>query len=1136
MQQSRIDLPERYAILDSLGEGGGGSVFRVKDKFTDRTVALKLFSPAGDVPTDEDAFRNEFLLTVSLNHPNLMAAYDYGYDAGNHPFFTAELVDGSRIDSEVALRDKNTFLDLLGQICAGLRHLHIFGYSHNDLKPENILIDLHERKPVAKILDFGLARRYDPTHAKKMSGTVEYMAPEIFKSEAPTSGSDIYTLGVILYELVTGHKPYESDDPLEVISGHIEGRLPPIEPRVGFFGEDCIRILSGMLAKTPSERPENISRVFNSFARALGAETSRVGDDQLICAFESSINLLISRSEYLDDILSNRETEFRVLCTDSVIADSTARFLMARLQTMFVNVRIDGNDLSMTSVHAKETVDIATVDCRDSFDTCGSRIVNIHNYGRIPDDLTGATILEGDRLIPAALETILRTDKESVRHRDAVVELCGGDCALAKATLAQLWRDGVITDDDIGFRITSDPANNLPQSISSIVTEDLSFLNNDELTALTGLSLFTHDFSEQLATAILTELHCDAPNMLTNLVSYRTLIEQGDRYSFRHPVMQKVLNARLESEIRRSLHLIAARQIESDNDLEDTVRTGRVGYHLLCAGELQKSIGYVVEYQKMLADKGEFVEPEALLASCEQAAMTDSSIDDGSRSELLMAFGDLLKNQGRFDEAADRYRQITELPGVEPRLLAETYKDLGDIYKSQVDFTSGLRVLEKALKIYGELDDRLEVSHTLNNMGNMYWINSQYDFALDKYQQALEIQEELDAVKDIASTLSNIGTTYYIKGAHHTAIEYYERSIELKKIINDEPEIARTYNNMAAAYLRIQQAGRALNYLNRSMAINRRIGAQKELMFNLENTVEVCMGLGEFKRSEELAAEGLASARRLDDSPHVGIFSYWLGLLYGERGLLGQSLRYLEKSEEIGDSISDKSFSARTQLALAHNYIQMNSLDRVGSCIAKARKVISPVDPSHELTYLKVISAREDFISGKDTGAILAKLDIAEKEAEKHDHYVELCEALLVRLDVTLAGGRIQAEDLEKLDKMTEVDQHTIYRSHLYFYLAVSSMRDTLFNEALSYFEQAQVMATAFEQRELLARINLYSGKVCIRQLEYEDAFFRLKQAGEIVKGIVADIGDIGLVRSYMSSPEKLELVEAVRHLAVKLG
>ncbi len=1136
MNQPGIDLPERYILLDSLGQGGGGSVFRVRDQFTNRVVALKLFNPAGDAPIDEEMFRNEFLLTVSINHPNLMAAYDYGYDAGNHPFFTAELVEGSRISSEIALHNKETFLDLLRQICTGLRHLHVFGYSHNDLKPENILVDSRSGQPTVKILDFGLARRYDPTKAEKMSGTVEYMAPEIFRSEPPTSSSDIYALGVIIYELITGHKPFESDDPLEVISGHIEHELPPVESHVDFFDEKCIRVLSTMLAKSPSERPQSISEVYRSFAEVLDCKEHRNGCEPLIRAFESSIDLLISRSDELNDIADNRDNATYVSCTDHVITNSTAKLLRARLQTMFVNVRIDKNDLSLTSVHAKETIDMATVDSSDEFDPRGFFIINIQNYGKVPDALKDSTILDGDKLIPAALETILQTSEDSIGFRDEVADMCGGDCVLAKAVLSQLWIDNVIRDDIVGFRIMSDPAKRLLQNISGIVTQNLLFLNDDEMAAVSGLSLLTHEFPEKLARTILTELHCDSPDMIANLVTYRILIAHGSNYSFRHPVIQRVLCARLAPETFRTLHLAIARHIEKDSSINETKQAGLVSYHLLLAGELKESISFAVKYQKLSAGKGDFVKAESLLMSLEQACAPENAIDSVSRSELLMALGDLFKYQGRFDEAEDRYIQITKLPEVEPLLLAETYKDLGGVYKSQLDFTSGHRVLEQAIRIYEDLGDRLEVSHALNNMGNMYWINSQYDSALEKFQQALKIQEELNAVKDVASTLSNIGSTYYIKGEYETAIDYCERSIELKKKINDEPEIARTYNNMAAIYFRMQQAGRSLNYLNRAMAINRKIGALKELMVNIESTVEVCMGLGEFKRSEELAAEGLALARRLEDSSHVGIFSYWLGMLYKERGLLGQSLEYLDESEEISNSISDRNFSAETELALAENYIKMCSFDRADSCIEKAREFISPVEPSHELTRLKVVCARRDFISGKDTNEILARLEVVEKEAEEHDHYVELCEILLTRIDVTLAKGNINTEDLEKLSKITEVDLHTVYRSYLYFYLGVSSMYDSLFNEALSYFEQAQVMATAFEQRELLARINLYAGRVCIKQLEYEDAFFRLKQAGEIVKEIVNDIGETGLVQSYMNSPEKLELVETVRHLAVKLG
>ncbi|MCK4657609.1 MAG: tetratricopeptide repeat protein, partial [candidate division Zixibacteria bacterium] len=401
----------------------------------------------------------------------------------------------------------------------------------------------------------------------------------------------------------------------------------------------------------------------------------------------------------------------------------------------------------------------------------------------------------------------------------------------------------------------------------------------------------------------------------------------------------------------------------------------------LLGGSIEEGISKAVEYQKLQTDSGEFTKPESLLTLCESICRSRGLRDEKLESELLMSFGDLYRLQGKFDIALEKYRSIIELSDVEPRLLAETYKDLGDIYKSRVEFSEGIEALNHALEIYREIGDRLEISHTMNNMGNMYFINSEYDLALEKYREALEIQEALGATKGVASTLSNMGVASFVKGSHDTAIRYFERSIELKKELDDQPEIARTYNNMAAAYQEMGESGRALNYLNKAMGVNRKIGAQKELMFNLENTATICVGLGKYKRTEEVSAEGLAMARRLDDTPHQGVFSSLLGLLYTERGLYGKALEFLDRSTEVADKITDKPFTLKVLLLKARSYILLNAPEAAREMLDEARRIASPIERDCKLIKLKILDANLDYLCNEEPGSVIASLDKIDKEA-----------------------------------------------------------------------------------------------------------------------------------------------------------
>jgi serine/threonine protein kinase/tetratricopeptide (TPR) repeat protein len=1138
MNDAKFRFPERYTVLTALGGGGGGNVYEVEDNYLGGNLALKLLNPAEDGSTDEEAFQSEFLLSATVSHPSLVKVFDYGYDDGNHPFFTMELAEGDEINEGVLFKSEEVFLQLLSRICSALGLLHHFGYFHNDLKPANIRAKLDQRGPTVKILDFGLTRKYDPSRVRELGGTVEYMAPETFQSGAPSPQSDVYGLGIVLYQLAAGRLPFSYPDPLDVISGHIERDVPPMHPIVPFMNENCEAVIQRMLDKKPERRPRSMAEVLDGLLSALGRSKEEFGDESAVPYFDTAVLQHIRKSPEFGTAANGGKTNVRLGCNDDRLSNTLHEFMRQTLQTRFINVRSEGDDASLTSAHAPETIDLVPIDGKqlDSSGLPESFIVNFGNYGRIDAEFADIPKLDSDLVIQAAMDQTI-TGHDSASNSEVIARMYGGNLALARDTLTRLHRDGVLVRNQNGFTVNTDILDSIEIDPGSNdrIAKQVEFLAEDKLICITRLAIFNHHFTSGMASSVIDH-YADTEDVLDEFVDGRILRSNENTYAYRHEALQRALYERLEPSERKRLHITAAAYLAENEQSDNIERTGMLSQHYLLGGSIEGGIRLAVEYQKLQTDRGEFTKPESLLALCESIYRSRGLRDEKLESELLMSFGDLYRLQGKFDIALEKYRSIIELSDVEPRLLAETYKDLGDIYKSRVEFSEGIEALNHALEIYQKIGDRLEISHTMNNMGNMYFINSEYDLALEKYRNALKIQEALGATKDVASTLSNMGVASFVKGSHDTAIGYFERSIELKKELDDQPEIARTYNNMAAAYQEMGESGRALNYLNQAMGVNREIGAQKELMFNLENIAAICVGLGKYKRAEGVSAEGLAMARRLDDTPHQGVFSSQLGLLYTERGLYGKALEFLEKSMEVSDSITDKLFTLKALLLKARNYMLLNAPETAKEMLDKARRIASPIERDSQLIKLKILDANLDYLCNEEPGAVLASLDKIDKEAEERQFNFEQCESLLLRLEVLASQGRIPSSVLEKLNRLTDMDRHTVFRSFLYFYLGISGVHDRLYREAKTHFGQAEVMATAFEQRELLWRVYFHTGKACMAQLEYEDAFLKLKKAGRILREIAGSIADKELVKSYMSGEEKLELLESVRQLTAKLA
>src|SRR5438552_13015406 len=214
------DLGERYHIVQRLGEGGMGEVYLARDRELDRDVALKVIRlDLASHPAILDRFKREVQPSSNVTHKNVLRVYDLG-EAGGVKFLTMEYVDGQDLSAVMRREGRLPLprgIDILRQICEGLQAAHDQGVIHRDLKPQNILID---RRGKVLIADFGLAKHVSLgtlTEAGKVIGTPHYMSPEQVKGIALDRRSDIYSLGIMLYEMLTGSLPFTGSSAYEVM-------------------------------------------------------------------------------------------------------------------------------------------------------------------------------------------------------------------------------------------------------------------------------------------------------------------------------------------------------------------------------------------------------------------------------------------------------------------------------------------------------------------------------------------------------------------------------------------------------------------------------------------------------------------------------------------------------------------------------------------------------------------------------------------------------------------------------------------------------------------------------------------------------------------------------------------------------
>ncbi len=254
-------LSQRYEILASAGHGSMGNVYKARDRETGETVALKLLKP--EIASDQamvDRFKNELLFARKITHKNVCRVYEFNR-LGGVAYTSMEFVEGESLRSVLnrfgGLPQRKA-VDLALQICSGLKEAHAQGIVHRDLKPENVMIDAQGN---VKIMDFGIARSMEAGTrlTGSMVGTPAYMAPEQVAGKPVDYRTDIYSLGLMLYEMFTGSPAFRADNPVAVALKQMREEPPPpreVEPNVPVSAE---RIILKCLEKEPDRRFQSVA-------------------------------------------------------------------------------------------------------------------------------------------------------------------------------------------------------------------------------------------------------------------------------------------------------------------------------------------------------------------------------------------------------------------------------------------------------------------------------------------------------------------------------------------------------------------------------------------------------------------------------------------------------------------------------------------------------------------------------------------------------------------------------------------------------------------------------------------------------------------------------------------------------------
>lgn len=270
----------KYRITARIGSGGMSGIYRAEHSFMSRDVALKILPPQLAVdPTSRRRFEHEAKIASQINHPNAVILFDFGVDE-DLPFLVMELIEGKtlkEVTQEGARLPLEKIAEINDQVCGALQEAHGLGIIHRDVKPTNIMLRGAAQR--VKVLDFGIAKVLnnplsqgsDLTIAGTIVGTPHYMSPEQGLCKELDPRSDIYSLGVVLYELICGERPFDAPSTLELLVKHVNTPPPPLRsnPNGAYVSPDVEHVVMKCLEKNPADRFQSMDELADAFRSAV---------------------------------------------------------------------------------------------------------------------------------------------------------------------------------------------------------------------------------------------------------------------------------------------------------------------------------------------------------------------------------------------------------------------------------------------------------------------------------------------------------------------------------------------------------------------------------------------------------------------------------------------------------------------------------------------------------------------------------------------------------------------------------------------------------------------------------------------------------------------------------------------------
>jgi|CZKY01.1.fsa_nt_gi serine/threonine protein kinase/tetratricopeptide (TPR) repeat protein len=897
-------LGRRYEILQLLGQGGMGAVYRARDREVNRMVALKVIRPelAGDSAI-LDRFKQELVLSHQVTHKNVVRIYDLG-DADGIKFITMEYIAGQDLRSLIVQQKifpPQEAVEMMRQVCRALEAAHAVGVIHRDLKPQNIMRDKQGR---VVVMDFGLARLLDShdgmTQTGAIVGTMEYMSPEQGLGKPLDERSDLFAVGLIFYELLTGKMPYKADSALASLLKRTHERAAPVSEHSPSIPHALSDIVGKCLEPKLQDRYQHVGEILTDLEAWQGGRAAAtlnfpsssrpwgqtipwhwIGGVAAVLVL-AIVGFLLRDKLFLPTtartpsrpVVSLAILPFRnasgdpgldwlgpsladMLSTDVGQSAQLRTVSPNRLHQIFTDLRISSTTV-LDPPAIRRVADFSSADrvVWGQYAKFGDQIRIDATLQDIKNDRTESLKIDvpSEKEIPGAVDRLA----ESIRRKLALPE---DVLKQLKASSFQPNSNSVaaLRDYNQGIGFQRDGKNlEAQKQFEAATKEDPAFALARSKLAQTYSSLGYDSEAERSAQK--------AVELSQNL-----------------PEAEKYLIAAIRSEVTRNYPeaIKAYENLAKASPDNSDVQSELAGLYQ-DSGNLAKAREY---YEKLIA-----ANPKDITAILQLGRVTIKSGDP----------------QGSLDPLNRAYSLAVQVDNQEQK--ATSLHVMAIAYRMLSKPEDSLRNEQEALVIWTRLGQKRGLTFSLNEMARSQALLGKTKDALANFQQALQVRREIGDKRGLGDTLLDLGNLYNDGGDHDRALKMYKEALQLERDIGNESLQAICLNNIGTAYSEEGQNEDALIYFQQALQLREKSKVPQDIVEAVHNIGETSADMGQYEQAISYYMRALDLRRSMNDPRGAAIESYSLGTLFDYQGRFGAAVNSKQDALKTFRDLKDRTF------------------------------------------------------------------------------------------------------------------------------------------------------------------------------------------------------------------------------------